>query len=266
MTGTWFFQLQKYFEVHARDLETCDDEFALNGYKAPDQPSYWTEVVKKKLLDDIVTKLELSPKHRVLDVGCGTGMIMRQIASHVAHVIGLDFSVGMLNIARRRLPRNAMLQQANAAGLPFKDETFDRVLCYHVITNFLNDEFTRSVLTQLIRVTRKGGFVLVGNTPDYDKQREQAQLIQQLRSKMEPLVRQPVLHRLLDRVGNIWRYRVCRYVRPNVSNRFYTKDFFRQFARQSLCDIEVLPVEVEGYFYAPCRFDVRLWPLRHAGS
>lgn len=260
--GFWLAQLQKFFDVRARELRMCDDEFAINGYKALDQPSYWTEPIKKRLLDDIVTKLELSLEHHVLDVGCGTGMVLRQIAPHVAHVTGVDFSVDMLKIARHHLPPNAMLRQANAADLPFKDETFDRVLCYHVITNFPDDDFTLSVLTQLIRVTRKGGFVLIGNTPDSDKKDVQTQLIlQQWRGTAYPAFRQPLLSRWEACLKNIWRCRMWRRsVQPALSNRFYTRDFFRKFAWQTFCEIEILPVDVEGYLYAPCRFDARLWP------
>jgi len=239
------------------------DEFALNGYKASDQPSYWTDQVKKKLLDDIITKLELSPKYQILDVGCGTGMILQQISPHVAHIRGIDFSFDMLKIACVHLPMNATLEQGNAAELPFKDETFDRVLCYSVITNFLDDDFTRSVLVQLLRVTRKGGFVLIGNTPDDEKKDEQAKLIQQqwqAKGKL-PLCRS-VLSSFVARCRNRWSCRILnRSVQPGLGNRFFTKDFFKKFAKEASCNIEILPIHVEGYIYAPYRFDVRLWPL-----
>jgi ubiquinone/menaquinone biosynthesis C-methylase UbiE len=170
----------------------------------------------------------------------------------------------MLKIARRHLPTNASLQQGNAVRLPFKDETFNRVLCYHVITNFLDDDFTRSVLMQLVRVTRKGGFVLIGNTPDDGKRDEQANLIrQQWRGKKKPPLCQFFSNSLWVRFSNILAYRVLqRSVQPSLGNRFFTKDFFKEFAKQASCDIEILPLHVEGYIYAPYRFDVRLWPLQ----
>jgi len=262
MTEVWLPKLKNYFDRQAIDPNMGDDDLALNGYKAPRVISYWTDPVRERFLNDIVSKLSLSKDLRVLDVGCGTGMILRKIGVHVAHITGIDFSAGMLAIARHRLPHNAILQQANAAALPFKDEVFDRVVCYHVITNFLNDDFTRKVLTQLVRVTRKGGFVFVGNTPDYDKKDEQATLIRnQSHGKWQPPLRLTLLQRLETYFRNIWHARIWPHsVQPSLGNRFYSKDFFREFAKQTSCDIEVLPLEVEGYLYAPCRFDVRLWP------
>jgi ubiquinone/menaquinone biosynthesis C-methylase UbiE len=262
MTEVWLSKLKNYFDRQAIDPNMGDDDLALNGYKAPRVISYWTEPVRERFLNDIVSKLMLSKDLHVLDVGCGTGMILRKIGVHVAHITGIDFSAGMLAIARHRLPHNAILQQADAATLPFKNEVFDRVVCYHVITNFLNDDFTREVLTQLVRVTRKGGFVFVGNTPDYDKKDEQAKLIRnRSQGKLQLSLRTPLLQSLETRFRNIWRGRMWSHsVQSSLSNRFYRKDFFRQFAEQTSCDIEILPLEVEGYLYAPCRFDVRLWP------
>lgn len=262
MTDTWLSQLKSFFDARAKALEMGHDEFALNGYKAPHQPSYWTELVKKRLLDDVAMKLELSLKHHVLDVGCGTGMILRRIAPRVASITGVDLSVDMLAVGRHNPMSNVTLLQANAAQLPFKNQVFDRVLCYFVIANFLDDDFTQRVLAQLIRVTRKGGFVFIGNTPDYEKKGEQAKLVEaQRKSKIEFSFYRSLLNRVTTRFGNILSHPILhRSVQPSLGFRFYTKDFFKQFAKQASCEIEFLPLEVEGFIYAPYRFDVRLWP------
>jgi ubiquinone/menaquinone biosynthesis C-methylase UbiE len=263
MTDPWLSQLKSFFDARVKDLEMDPDEFALNGYQAAHQPSYWTEPVRKRLLDDVARKLELSPEHRVLDVGCGTGMILRRIAPQVASITGIDFCAGMLAVSRHNPMSNVSLLQANAAQLPFKDQVFDRVLCYFVIANFPDDDFTRRVLAQLIRVTRKGGVVLIGNTPDYEKKSEQAKLVQARRKSITEFS----FYRSLwnwgtTRFRNILSYPIGnRSVRPNLGFRFYTKDFFKQFAKQASCEIEFLPLEVEGFIYAPYRFDVRLWPV-----
>lgn len=262
MTKNWFFQLQKYFDERAQKFGASGDDFALNGYKAPNQLSYWTDLVKKRLLDDILSKLKLLPEQHVLDVGCGTGMILRYIAPHVAYITGVDISAQMLAIAHAHLPPNATLQQTNAAELPFKDGAFDRVFCYFVFPNFLHDTFTHRVIAQLIRVTRKGGFVFIGNTPDYDKKDEQAKLAnEQSERKTKFSLNQFLRNKTIAHFGNIFFYRILhRTVEPTLSYRFYTRDFFKQFAEKAYCDIEFLPLNVEGFIYAPYRFDVRLWP------
>jgi len=257
MTDAWLSQLQAFFGTRVRELASCDDEFAINGYKAPHLHSYWTERVQQRMLNDVLLKLEPSSQRQILDVGCGTGMFLRHIAPHVAHITGVDFSEQMLTIARRNTPPNASLLQENAAALSFEDGCFDRVLCYFVINNFLDDSFVRSVLRELVRVTRGGGFVLLGNIPDYDKRDEQAATAalanRQLQKKL-------LLSRVIRRSNNFWNRRFHR-VRPSLGNRFYKKDFFTSFAQEASCDAEILPMNIEGFIYAPFRFDVRLRPL-----
>ena len=261
MTDKWLLQLQSFFNARAKDPKMGEDDLALNGYKAPNHRSYWTEAVRRRLLEDIVGKLQLSPSHHVLDVGCGTGMILREIGPKVAYVTGIDFSAGMLAIARKHLPPNADLKQMNVTDLSFENETFDRVLCYSVITNFLDDAFTLSVLKQLVRVTRRGGGILIGNTPDEETRERQTELIeQQWKGRPQSLSSQSFpSSRPLNRMKNFLRNHLLHPA--SLGNRFYTKDFFIQFAQGASCEIEILPLEVEGYLYAPCRFDVRLWPL-----
>jgi ubiquinone/menaquinone biosynthesis C-methylase UbiE len=257
LNDIWLSQLRAFFDTRVNDLETSADELAINGYKACGPSSYWTEHMRQILLDDIATKLQLHSRHRVLDVGCGTGMILRHIAPKVAHITGVDFSAEMIRLAQLNAPANATLRLGSADTLDFRDETFDRVLCYNVILNFQDDNFTRSVIEELVRVTRSGGLVLIGYVPDQDKQEEQAQIVRQLRQPgTHTNAPQSLLSRVIYRAHTFSRYRV----QPRLFNRFYSKAFFIRFAEQASCRIEILPMNVEGFPFAPFRYDVRLWP------
>ncbi len=72
---------------------------------------------------------------RVLDVGCGTGRLVAALAERYgSKVWGVDPSPGMLDVARRRIPRGAGLKPGRAEELPFTDGWFERVtmtLVYH---------------------------------------------------------------------------------------------------------------------------------------
>src|SRR5512139_1995254 len=55
----------------------------------------------------VVDAAQIQPSHRVLDVGCGTGILTREIASRigpVGRVVGIDPSAGMLALAKQRAP------------------------------------------------------------------------------------------------------------------------------------------------------------------
>jgi ubiquinone/menaquinone biosynthesis C-methylase UbiE len=80
--------------------------------------------------------LRLQPGERVLDLACGTGLNLphlRQLVGDRGQVTGVDLSPRMLEVARHLMARrgwdNVEVRQADAARLPFEDETFDKALC-----------------------------------------------------------------------------------------------------------------------------------------
>jgi ubiquinone/menaquinone biosynthesis C-methylase UbiE len=67
----------------------------------------------------------------VLDVGCGTGRLVAELARH-SSVWGLDASSEMLAVARQRVPENVKLKLGRAESPPFKAAWFDRVVYWLV--------------------------------------------------------------------------------------------------------------------------------------
>jgi demethylmenaquinone methyltransferase / 2-methoxy-6-polyprenyl-1,4-benzoquinol methylase len=104
------------------------------------------------------------PIHRVLDVGCGTGDLARQVARRypAARVVGADFTPGMLANADRRGRRVAegarvALARATALRLPFADGAFDLVTNAFVARNLAD---LPRALAEMRRVLRPGGVLL----------------------------------------------------------------------------------------------------------
>jgi ubiquinone/menaquinone biosynthesis C-methylase UbiE len=90
----------------------------------------------------------------VLEVGCGTGLVLERIARFARTARGVDLSPGMLDKARER---GLDVVQGSATDLPFDDETFD-VTCSFKVLAHVPDIAT--ALREMARVTRVGGFVL----------------------------------------------------------------------------------------------------------
>ncbi len=65
----------------------------------------------------------------VLDAGCGTGRYFSTLRSAGAAVVGLDFSLGMLRVARRKAPGIPLVLADLQRPWPFRDGAFDAVLC-----------------------------------------------------------------------------------------------------------------------------------------
>lgn len=91
------------------------------------------------------------PVERALDVGTGTGAGARVIRERfpAAEVVGADVSAAMLDQARRLAPDISFVK-ADAAELPFDDESFDLVAHANMIP----------FLDEVARVVRPGGWTL----------------------------------------------------------------------------------------------------------
>jgi len=99
---------------------------------------------------------------RVLDVGCGSSRIIGS-----TRMVGLDIVLAKLRYARRY---GNPLVHGSIFELPFKDSTFDCVICSEVIEHVAADE---RVFSELERVLEPGGRLILG-TPDYDRWRWRA--------------------------------------------------------------------------------------------
>ena len=97
---------------------------------------------------------------RMLDVGCGAGPLLESLRERGAVVTGVEPSVRMLELARRRLGGGVVLHQGGLGGdpLPFPDGTFDDVIVCLVL-HYLRD--WKEPLAELRRVLVPGGRVIV---------------------------------------------------------------------------------------------------------
>ena len=103
---------------------------------------------------------------RVLDVGCGTGVVTRDVAARVGargRAVGLDPSHALLRVARRRMAASTdgsgpMFRHGDGLALPFSSASFDVTLAVTVLLHLPGGD---RVLAEMRRVTRPGGRVAV---------------------------------------------------------------------------------------------------------
>lgn len=103
----------------------------------------------------------------ILDVGCGSGMVTRDIAGLTkGEVVGIDGSPEMIEVARVVLDEhdNVELLVGDAHAIPFCDNTFDITTC-NLLLMWSSDP--QKVVNEMTRVTKKGGIVLASLEPDY---------------------------------------------------------------------------------------------------
>lgn len=90
----------------------------------------------------------------VLEVGCGTGLILERIRHFAAHAEGIDLSPGMLEKARAR---GLTVREGSATALPYEDESFDVTCSFKVLAHVPEIE---KALAEMARVTRPSGYVI----------------------------------------------------------------------------------------------------------
>lgn len=131
--------VKKYWDERSRSYD-CSPGHA-------DMPEVW-----KSLLSRIFSR-----KGRILDVGTGTGFLAVLLSELGHEVVGIDISIGMLKKARSK-SKDVHFKLGDAENLPFADESFDGVVCRHVLWTLPNPE---KAVSEWYRVTKPDGKVVI---------------------------------------------------------------------------------------------------------
>jgi ubiquinone/menaquinone biosynthesis C-methylase UbiE len=90
----------------------------------------------------------------VLEVGCGTGLLLRRFTEIATRAVGVDLSPGMLAHARAR---GLDVREGSAMKLPFPDASFDVALSFKTLPHVPD---LRRALSEMARVVRPGGVLI----------------------------------------------------------------------------------------------------------
>ncbi len=99
---------------------------------------------------------------RILEVGCGSGRVLREFlslgASHTS-LAGVELQNWRLLDARTFTPQLPLIN-ADGSRLPFEDASFDLVLQFTVFSSILDDDTRRRAAAEMLRVLRPDGLAL----------------------------------------------------------------------------------------------------------
>ncbi|MCB2126196.1 MAG: class I SAM-dependent methyltransferase [Albidovulum sp.] len=138
---------------------------ALEGL--PDAYADWRRSALGRITDALEERLlidRIGPTRglRILDVGCGDGVLATRLARSGARVTGIDASADMIAAARRRAKAAGVeidLVEGDARGLPFPAGYFDCVVSVATLC-FVDDP--RPTIRDMVRVLKPGGRLILG--------------------------------------------------------------------------------------------------------
>ncbi len=127
------------------------------------------EQMREWLDDKVQAILALQPS-RILEIGCGTGLLLFQIAPHTSQYQGTDFSKVALDYIEQqltkleqKLPQVSLCQRMADDFEELDAQAFDAVILNSVAQHFPNINYLIRVLEGAVKVVAPGGFIFVGD-------------------------------------------------------------------------------------------------------
>jgi len=127
-----------------------------------EQTHWWYRALHRLIFETLDKELPDWREKEILDVGCGTGSILKRLGNPEKNV-GVDLATEAISFCHERGLDN--VQQADVSALPFSGESFDGVICSSVLYH----EWVKDVggaVREMHRVLRPGGLLFI-NVPAF---------------------------------------------------------------------------------------------------
>lgn len=162
--------------------------------------------------------LDLKPTDRLLDLGCGAGLLTQHLVGEVGVLVGLDANRAMMVHAGQQ-PEFSRVE-AMADRLSFGNDSFDKIFIHSIFQYFPDYSYAADVIAEMRRVLRPGGRALIMDIPDLAKKEDYMK------------VKLPDTH--------------------DLERLFYTKEWFFEQAS----DAQIFERRIRGYGNSEFRFNL----------
>lgn len=172
-------------EAHVALWETLFDQiygqegskeltFNIAGWKS----SYTGQTIPaeemREWVDETVARILALKPQRVLEIGCGTGLLVARIAPHCESYTGTDFSETALNYTRQICQQfdhlgHVTLRKGSADDFSgFEAGQFDTIILNSVVQYFPDINYLERVIAGALRVLKADGVIFMGDVRHYD--------------------------------------------------------------------------------------------------
>lgn len=157
---------QDWIGYYRQKGQQVQDLKSLSGYDHP--LAQLTEKGFPELIKQILTYLEIKPEDKLLDIGCGAALITRELILASNNIVGLDANYQMIKHAP--ISTHRVLGVGDA--LPFKNASFDKILCHSVFQYFPDLNYSENVISEMMRLLSENGSFLIMDIPNLAKKQQ----------------------------------------------------------------------------------------------
>jgi natural product biosynthesis luciferase-like monooxygenase protein len=147
----------------------ADPTFDISGWRSSYTGAPMPDADMHEWVDHTVSRIRGFGPRRILEIGCGSGLLLFRLAGECAAYTAIDFSSATIEKLRREVSahglRNAALHVAAADALPSEigADPFDVVVINSVAQYFPGAEYLVGVIEAAVNATAAGGTVFVGD-------------------------------------------------------------------------------------------------------
>ncbi len=165
-----------YDEMYGRTLgqATLESAFLFTGWNSAYTNEPFSREEMSEWVDTTVARIKDLQPERVLEIGCGTGLLLLRLAPLCKHYRATDFSAMALRIVERQMqeaqeefPDVTLLERQADDFTGLEEGTFDTVIINSVVQYFPGIEYLLTVLEKALKMVKPGGALFLGDLRNF---------------------------------------------------------------------------------------------------
>ncbi|MBH8554249.1 amino acid adenylation domain-containing protein [Nostocaceae cyanobacterium CENA357] len=157
-----------YEETYSQTTVSEDSTFNIIGWNSSYTGLPVPESEMREWVEHTIERISALQPRRVLEIGCGTGLLLFKIAPHCEEYWGTDFSATALEyieqqLHQHNLPQVKLLHQQADDFQNIPPESFDLIVINSVIQYFPHIDYLLSVLSAAVKAVSPGGKIFIGD-------------------------------------------------------------------------------------------------------
>lgn len=124
---------------------------------------------ERRILGDVMAKLEISPEDSLIDIGCGLGLLLLPLSFVVNRALGIDHPEVIAALQKRIVGDQVSSLCGNFLDVDTNELSATKILCYGVLQNLATESELYRFLDKALAMLEPGGKMLIGDISNIDR-------------------------------------------------------------------------------------------------